>query len=215
MFAWFQRLLPQSGDFFALFERHGAALNGAASAMVGLTSGSGDRATQIRIIRDQEHAADEVIREVLHEVRQTFLTPFDRGAITSLIGAMDDCVDELHATSTAIELYEVATFTPQMREMAQLLCEGAKLIGEAMPLLRDVSRNGRRLHELTGRLVSLEGQVDGLHDSGIRDVFQAQKAHPDPMAFIVSREIYKHLERVADALEDVANEIDSLVVDHA
>ncbi len=45
--------------------------------------------------------------------------------------------------------------------------------------------------------------------------FQAQKANPDPMAFIVAKEIYKHLERVADAFEDVANEIDSLVIDHA
>ena len=122
MFAWFQRLLPQSGDFFALFERHGATLNAASAAMVGLTSGSGERATLIREVRDQEHAADEVIREVLHEVRQTFLTPFDRGAITSLIGAMDDTVDELHATSSAIELYEVTTFAPQMREMALLPC---------------------------------------------------------------------------------------------
>ena len=215
MFAWFQRLLPQSGDFFALFERHGATLNAASAAMVGLTSGSGERAALIREVRDQEHAADEVIREVLHEVRQTFLTPFDRGAITSLIGAMDDTVDELHATSSAIELYEVTTFAPQMREMALLLCEGGKLVNEALPLLRDVSRNGRRQHELTGPIVSLEGQVDGLYDAGMRDVFQAQKSKPDPVAFIVSREIYKHLERVADALEDVANEIDSLVVDHA
>jgi hypothetical protein len=30
-------------------------------------------------------------------VRQTFLTPFDRSAITSLIGAMDDAIDEMQA----------------------------------------------------------------------------------------------------------------------
>jgi hypothetical protein len=35
------------------------------------------------------------------------------------------------------------------------------------------------------------------------------------MQFIVSREIYKHLERIADAFEDVANEIDGIVIDHA
>jgi uncharacterized protein len=84
-----------------------------------------------------------------------------------------------------------------------------------LPLLRDVGRNGRRLHEITARIVQLEGQVDGLHDSGMRAVFNAQKGKSDPLAFMVSREIYKHLERVADAFEDVANEIDSLVVDHA
>jgi uncharacterized protein Yka (UPF0111/DUF47 family) len=34
------------------------------------------------------------------------------------------------------------------------------------------------------------------------------------MKFIVAREIYKHLERIADAFEDVANEIDGIVIAH-
>ena len=29
------------------------------------------------------------------------------------------------------------------------------------------------------------------------------------------REIFKHLERIVDAFEDVANEIDGIVIDHA
>jgi uncharacterized protein Yka (UPF0111/DUF47 family) len=32
---------------------------------------------------------------------------------------------------------------------------------------------------------------------------------------LVGREIYKHLERIADEFEDVANQIDGIVVDHA
>jgi uncharacterized protein Yka (UPF0111/DUF47 family) len=35
------------------------------------------------------------------------------------------------------------------------------------------------------------------------------------MKFIVEREIYSHLERVADRFEDIANEIQGLVIDHA
>lgn len=215
MFGWFQRLLPRSGDFFSLFERHAATMVGAAEALVNLTAGGGERGVHLRTIHDREHDADEVIRETLHEVRHTFLTPFDRGAITALIGAMDDTIDEMNATATAVELYEVAEFDPQMKEIANLTLDACRLIAEALPLLRDVERNGRRLHDLTGRIVQLEGQVDGLHDAGMRAVFQAQKGQSDPLAFLISREIYKHLERIADAFEDVANEIDSLVIDHA
>jgi uncharacterized protein Yka (UPF0111/DUF47 family) len=101
-----------------------------------------------------------------------------------------------------------------MKEAALVALEASKLIAEALPLLRDVGRNGHRLHDLTARIVQLEGQVDGLFDTGMRATFQAQKANPDALAFMVKREIYKHLERIADAFEDVANEIDSLVVDH-
>jgi uncharacterized protein Yka (UPF0111/DUF47 family) len=35
------------------------------------------------------------------------------------------------------------------------------------------------------------------------------------MGFIVRREIFNHLERIVDALEDVANEIDGIVIEHA
>lgn len=214
MFGWFQRLLPHSGDFYVLFERHSAALVAAADALAQLTAGQGDRAVHLRTIRDQEHAADEVIRQTLHEVRQTFLTPFDRGAITSLIGAMDDTIDEMNRTASAIELFEVTSFDPPMKQIGTLIQDACRLITEAMPQLRDVERNGRRLHDLTARLVRLEGEVDVLHNSGMRAAFQAQQAKSDPLGFMVSREIYKHLERVADAFEDVANEIDSLVIDH-
>ena len=214
MFGWFQRLLPHSGDFFVLFERHAVATTGAADALAQLTAGEGDRAAHLKAIRDREHDADEVIRETLHEVRQTFLTPFDRGAITSLIGAMDDTIDEMNRTASVIELLEVESFDPQMKQIGMLVQDACRLISEAMPLLRDVERNGRRLHELTAKLVKLEGEVDVLHDTGMKAAFQAQKKKADPLAFIVKREIYKHLERVADAFEDVANEIDSLVIDH-
>ena len=60
-----------------------------------------------RTIQDREHDADDIIRDVLTTVRQTFLTPFDRGAITSLIGSMDDAIDEMQAAARAIDLYEV------------------------------------------------------------------------------------------------------------
>lgn len=214
MFGWFQRLLPHSGDFFVLFERHAVAITGAADALAQLTSGTGDRAAHLRTIRDREHDADEVIRETLHEVRQTFLTPFDRGAITALIGAMDDTIDEMNRSASAIELLEVESFDPEMKQIGVLVQDACRLIGEAVPLLRDVERNGRRLHELTAKLVKLEGEVDVLHNTGMKNAFQAQKKKSDPLAFMVTREIYKNLERIADAFEDVANEIDSLVIDH-
>jgi uncharacterized protein Yka (UPF0111/DUF47 family) len=155
-----------------------------------------------------------VIRETLHEVRQTFLTPFDRGAITALIGSMDDTIDEMNRTASAIELFEVHTFDPQMKQIGVLIQDACRLVAEAMPLLRDVERNGRRLHELTAKLVKLEGEVDVLHDTGMKAAFQAQRIKNDPLAFMVSREMYKDLERIADAFEDVANEVDSLVIDH-
>ena len=213
MFAWFQRLLPKTGDFFGMFEAHAATLVAAAKALDRLTDGGTSSKDHIAEIDRREHEADDIIREVLRSVRRTFLTPFDRGSITSLIGAMDDAIDEMQATARAVNIYELSTFTPEMKQMAGMIAEAAALTAEAMPLLRDISRNGSRIHEITEKVVGLEGDADDAREAGLKKAFEEHSN--EPMQFIVSREIYKHLERVTDAFEDVANEIDGIVIDHA
>lgn len=214
MFGWFQRLLPKTGNFFDLFEAHALTIVAAADALARLLQAGSTASDHIREIVEREHDADNITREVLQTVRKTFLTPFDRGAITSLIGAMDDAVDEMDATAAAIDLYEVREFDQEMLDMAAIIVDAARLTAEAMPLLRDVAANGPRLHELTERLVRMEGHADAIHDAGVRKAFH-ERAPGSTLDFIVAREIYKHLERIVDALEDVANEIDGLVIDHA
>ena len=213
MFNWFQRLLPRTSDFFGMFEAHAATLVGAATAMTKLVDGGAPAKEYIAEINRREHEADEIIRQVLRSVRRTFLTPFDRGAITSLIASMDDAVDEMHSTARAIDLYELTSFEREMKQMVAIIAEASNLTAEAIPLLRDVSHNGSRIHAITERIVRLEGDADDVHAKGLKRAFQE---HADePMKFIVAREIYKHLERITDAIEDVANEIDGIVIDHS
>jgi uncharacterized protein Yka (UPF0111/DUF47 family) len=213
MFNWFQRLLPRTGDFFGMFEAHAATIVAASEALTKLVDDKTPPEDCITEIHRQEHKADDVIREVLTTVRRTFLTPFDRGAITSLIGAMDDAIDEMQATGRAVDVYSMRAFEPEMREMVAMIAEAATLTAEAMPLLRDIGANGARLHVITEKVVRLEGDADDAHAAGLKKAFQ--QFSDKPMQFIVHREIYKHLERITDALEDVANEIDGIVIDHA
>ena len=212
MFAWFQRLLPKTGNFFEMFEAHSITVVAAADALSRLLQdGNHDH---IREVIEREQDADEIIRDVLRTVRVTFLTPFDRGAITSLIGSMDDAIDEMQAAVQAIDLYEVTHFEQEMKDMTAIIVDAARLCAEAMPLLRDIGRNGTRLHELTERLVRMESHSDEIHRAGLKRSF-IEQGPKDPLTFSVQREVYKHLERIVDAFEDVANEIDGLVIDHA
>ena len=213
MFGWFQRLLPRKGDFFGMFEAHASTLVQASKALKELAYDGASTAEILQVIRDREHDADEVIRQVLREVRKTFLAPFDRGAITSLIVAMDDTIDEMLATARAIDLYELHELRPEMKQIVDLISAAAEVTARALPLLRNVSANGETLHELTGKVVDLEGQADAIHAQGLKHAFQT--ARQDPLQFAVAREVFKNLEKVMDAFEDVANEIDGIVIDHA
>lgn len=214
MFGWFQRLLPKTGNFFDLFEAHAATVLAGAEATARLLGDGGATKEHVREIMEREHDADNITREVLKTVRKTFLTPFDRASITALIGSLDDTIDEMQAAAAAIDLYEITEFAPEMRDMAAIIVDAARLAAEAMPLLRDINRNGERLHELTERLIRIEGQADDIHAAGLKRSLQ-QNGRADTLLFVVEREIYKHLERIVDAFEDVADQVDGIVIDHA
>lgn len=216
MLGWFQALMPKQGRFFEQFEAHSATLVAGSKALSGLLHGEGNIADGVADIVNHEHRADDITREVLQDVRRVFVTPFDRSAITGLIGVMDDAIDQMNATASAIQIYEVTAgqFAPAMREMSLLIVEAAEVTAQAIPLLRSLNANAATLHELTARLIQIEGRADNVHDAGLRALFKATgDAHP--MEFIVGREIYNHLEKVTDRFEDVANEIQGLVIDHA
>jgi predicted phosphate transport protein (TIGR00153 family) len=214
MLRWFHALMPKQGRFFEQFEDHSTTLVAGADALARLLKGGPDMAEHIKTISDREHEADDIIRDVLQDVRRIFVTPFDRSAITGLIGVMDDAIDQMNQTAKAIALYEVKEFAPQMQDMSALIVECARITAEAMPLLRSLNLNATRLHDLTERLVKLEGHADILHEAGLKALFQQAQAG-NPMDFIVGNEIYSHLEKVTDRFEDVANEISGLVIDHA
>ncbi|WP_406818575.1 DUF47 family protein [Novosphingobium ovatum] len=214
MFHWFQALLPRQGQFFDLFEAHAQTVTAGGDALSRLFQGGAGMAQHVKEIVEREEEADTITREVLVSVRKTFLTPFDRGAIISLIGAMDDAIDQMQQTAGAIDLYDVREFTQEMRDMTAIIVDASRLIAEALPMLRDIHGNAARLHELTERLVRMEGQADDIHAKGLKNAFK-QFGKTDTMRFIVEREIYSHLEKVVDKFEDVANEIDGLVIDHA
>lgn len=211
---WFQALMPKQGRFFELFESHAQALVASADALARLLEGGETIPQYCQIIHDREHEADDIIRDVLQDVRRTLITPFDRSAITSLIGSMDDAIDQMNQTAKAITLYEVTSFSDEMRDMSGIIVEAARITAEAMPLLRSIGTTGNRLHQLTERLVRLEGHADEIHERGLKALFKAT-GDGHAMDFIVRREIYSHLERVTDRFEDVANEIQGLVIDHA
>jgi len=214
MMRWFQSLMPQQGRFFDLFEAHAATLVAGAEALALLLQGGDSIEENIAEIIRREHQADDITREVLGDVRRIFVTPFDRSAITDLIGTMDDAIDQMNATAKTIALYELGEFEPQMRDMSGIIVEAARVTAEAMPLLRHLNQNAGRLDNLTARLIQLEGHADDIHEAGLKALFK-RLGKTQPMDFIVGQEVYSHLERIVDKFEDIANEVQGLVIDHA
>jgi uncharacterized protein len=212
MLGWFKALMPKEERFFPLFEQHATIVVAGAEALRGVMQGGEKVGYYCKTISDRENEADAVTREVLMAVRRTFITPFDRSDIQSLISSMDDAIDQMNKTAKTIMLFDVRRFEPQMQAMGEIILQGAKLMREAMPLLAALASNAGRLQAITEEIIRVEDQADQLYDQGRKALFLAHR-NGNSMDFIVGNEVYDHLESVVDRLEDVSNEINDIIVD--
>jgi uncharacterized protein len=216
MLGWFQALMPKEERFFTLFEKHAKIVVAGAEALRDLLQGGEGVESFCKQVFDREAEADDVTKEVLLAVRRTFITPFDRTDIQDLISSMDDAIDQMNKTAKTIMLFEVNTFEPPMRDMSEAIVQSAKLVLEAVPLLSSIGSNASHLNALTTKIIQIEDQADNICDRGIKELFIASRAESNQgsaMKFVIGSELYDHLEKVVDRFEDVANEINSIVVD--
>ena len=212
MLQWYRKLLPRNATFIPLFERHAAVVVAAAKTLREMLADA-NQLTHCQEIVAREHEADEIAREVLIGLRTSFITPFDRADIKNLITSMDDAIDQMQQTAKAIVLFEMTTFEPEMQAMADAVVECAELVQRAVPLLSNIGSNAASLNDLCVQITRIEGRADDIHDRGLKKLYQKAKGG-DPLEFVRGNEIYDHLEESVDRFDDVANEIQGIVIEH-
>ena len=213
MLDWFQRLLPREDKFFPLLAGHAAAIASAAEALRRMLDGGDAVLRHCHSVMRHEEEADAITREVLIGVRSSFITPFDRGDIKDLITAMDDAIDQMQKTAKAIVLFEITDFAPQMRSVADGIGECSELVQRAMPLLANIGQHAGQLNEICLQISRIEGRADETYDDGLKQLYQRAKSG-DTMEFVRSNEIYDHLEKSVDRFDDIANQIQGIVIEH-
>src|SRR5436190_6584516 len=144
-------LLPKDTVFFDLFE--GLARHAVSSAehLRTLARQFPDISGPLQKIREEEHAADELAHTALERLDRTFITPFDREDIHTLIGELDDIIDTIDALAKRFPLFHVKQMEPGFVQQADLLVEATKVVSDAVFRLR----KDRKLSELSKQLIEI------------------------------------------------------------
>ncbi len=214
MFSWFQILMPQENRFFDLFNRHAATIvQGAEALREVLKGGDGVKAACAKVF-EFENQADIVTQDVLQLTRRSFITPFDRSDIKTLITSLDDSIDQMKKTAKTIMLFEVDSFDPHMEQMGDVIVQTAKLTVEAVKLLQTLRMQAHKANEVTEAIIRLEETADDLNNHGVKALY-LQHRNGNAMDYIIGNDIYNHLERVMDRFEDVANGISGIAIEQS
>jgi hypothetical protein len=131
-----KRLLPREVNFFAFFENHAKLTSACAREFQALTHDESRLVLAVKRIKELEHEADENVRQCLEQLHKTFLTPFDRNDIHSLITGLDDVADLIDGTARKINLYEVRSLPKNLRDTADVLVRATDLVAAVVGSLR-------------------------------------------------------------------------------
>lgn len=207
----FRSRLSQDQEFFKLFRESSELSLEGARAFRNMVSDLSKSESFTRTIKDYEHRADEVTHRTVALLHKTFITPFDREDVHSLITKMDDILDFIDAAAQRVNFYEIRTSTPELKQLADICITSCELIVKAVRGLDNLKKSNE-INSTCIEINRLENDADHVLRSGVAKLF---KDEPDTRMLIKLKEIYELLETVTDRCEDVANIIDGIVLEYS
>ncbi|MCL6537466.1 MAG: DUF47 family protein [Acidothermus sp.] len=199
------RLTPQGPAFFEMFASSAATLVRGIEAAARIFLPDVDRTEVAAEVRRVEHEADEITHDILRKLNSTFVTPFDRDDIYRLAGRLDDVMDFVEAGTDLIVLYRLEELPQEIAEQVEVLRRAAAVTAEAMPRLR--TRKGLDAYWI--EVNRLENEADQLHRRLLAKLFDG---HLDALTVLKLKEVCDQFESAADAFENVANTVETIVV---
>jgi predicted phosphate transport protein (TIGR00153 family) len=208
------RLMPREGRFFSLFDQHAKLIVDGALALADVLKqyeNQKDRETGIKNIEDAEHAADRITHETVQLLHTTFVTPFDRDDIHRLISRMDDVLDLIQDTGESLVLYDIQKITPEATQLAELLRRCAEHVQSAVGLMASMA-DAPAILKICQEIDRLESEADKVMRTAISQLFRTEQ---DVRQLIKLKAVYESLEAATDKCQDVANVIESVVLENS
>ena len=199
-------LVPKNTTFDTLLVQAGDIAAETAVAMQTMLAGYPGTAGMTADIKELEHRGDRVVREVVNELTSTFVTPYDREDIYSLVKYVDDIIDDIDEAASMFDIYQVEAVTNTVKGQADVLVGATQELAAALRHINEpasMEHHWRNVHKL-------EDAGDELLRNGIKEVFAA--CYDEPAIIICWKDIYTQLEEAIDSCERAASILEQVGV---
>lgn len=208
MISLIQNLIrPKGTVFYTCFQEATANINKMATLLVEMAKTTSyevrvQKAAEIEMI---EHANDDLTHRVFTQLHGIFLTPISREDICDLAGKLDDVCDFIFATSRSILPLKMEKTGSDTLLFAQCLGRMCAALTHMFHGLE--SNNIQKTQKYVRALRKMEHEADDLYEYAMRNLFLEESDFKD---FIRSREVFIHMEELADKCETLANTVDNV-----
>jgi hypothetical protein len=201
-------LMPKDTVFYDLFENMSKRVVSSARHLHRLAREFPKIDASIQMIRNEEHEADNLAHTALHRLDRTFITPFDREDIHTLVGQLDDIIDQIDALAKRIPLFHITSIESEFLKQTDVLLAATIAVSEAVHRLR----KSRKLSDLSDKLIEIhthESIGDDNHHAAMSKMFGGGM---DALNVMKWKELYDYIEEAIDNCEDVGNTLERIVL---
>jgi predicted phosphate transport protein (TIGR00153 family) len=161
-------------------------------------------------LKKLEDKGDHFTHSIIVALNQNVRISYNREEILNLAVILDDILDGIEACASRFNMFHIEQMDDFMLQFAQT---NYRCSNELVQLMR-LFRAGRlkEMRESTVKLNFLENEGDQILRSGMKQLFQEEK---DAIQIIKTKEIYEILEEVSDRFEDVADQLEGIIMRNA
>ena len=159
-------------------------------------------------LHEIEHAADKKRHAMTDKLAKAFITPIEREDIADLSGSIDTLVDKLEEVCIRLYIHNIQSIRTGAMNMLDVVIRSCEEVCHLMEEFADF-RHSKKLKDYIIKINSLEEESDRLFIANMRELHVTQLDIHEVLAW---EEIYTYLEKCADACEEIADNVESVVM---
>ncbi len=202
-------ILPEDRVFFTLFKDMAGKISEASAVLNEITHELPGGTEKGHKIRQLEHLADEVTRQIYEKLNESLITPLEPDEIARLAPALDDVMDRIDRVTHQICNYGIPGSNDLLKEFSYLMTLSSTEISHAiddLATLKKADEVAKHASE-TNRLYNLSTE---LLSRSVIELFKTD----DLLLIIKLKDIYEGMARVMEMYNDVAHVLSDIARSH-
>lgn len=166
----------------------------------------------IKKISELENRGDELVRIVVKELNDAFITPIEREDIYEIVKEMDNILDLTNCLVHRFIMFDVRESTDELEYVCNILVQ---ITQELVSLINELKLHGcgsKHINEKIINISDMESEADEIFRKTVQKLFKCEQ---NPIKIMVWKEIYQILENVIDNCEQVADIVERVVIKNA
>jgi predicted phosphate transport protein (TIGR00153 family) len=203
---------PKEDKFYIMFSDLSKNVNEAALILKANLNSLNNKDIDVNNTKKCEDKGDELVRNVIKELNEAFITPIDREDIYEIITEMDNILDLINSTMHRFIMFNIEECTDGSRQIGDLLVQATTELVAVMDELRTKGYKSKKISEQLSNISKFESEADKIFRITVAKLFRTEK---DPFTVMKWKEIYQILENTIDNCEKVAKIVEGVVIKNA